>query len=342
MIALAPDPTGAGGDGDVAELLLPPALTGGVEPLRDGDALELAGETMGTRWSLSAVVPAGLRPEPVTEALESAFALVIGQMSQWDPLSELSRFNRAPAGSTFALSPQFALVLDCALGVARASGGAFDPTLGAASELWGFGASPPPSRVPDAVAAGATRAYAWSDVPFAPETRELVQPGGLQLDLSGIAKGFAVDLAIRALEQLGIAHALMEIGGELRGIGLRADGLPWWVDLEGPPGSAALPARIGLTGWAVATSGSYRRRRTAGARSWQHTLDPRTGLPFDNGVVAATVLHHGCMQADALASALMVLGSESGIAFADTHRIPARIVGETGAFTSAAWRKWLS
>ena len=142
MTAHAPDSAGAQGEGDIAELLLPPSLTGSVEPLTGGRALDLAGETMGTRWSLSAVVPVGFDPTRVTGALESAFALVIGQMSQWDPESELSRFNRAPTGSRFELSREFALVLDCALGVARASGGAFDPTLGAASELWGFGAGP--------------------------------------------------------------------------------------------------------------------------------------------------------------------------------------------------------
>jgi thiamine biosynthesis lipoprotein len=340
LIALAPDPQGAAGEGEVAELLLPPAPTGGIEPLRDGTVLELAGETMGTRWSLSAVVPRDMLAGRVAQALEGAFALVIAQMSQWEPESELSRFNRAPADARFVLSPQFALVLDCALGVARASGGAFDPTLGAASELWGFGVAPPPTAMPDAAAVDATRAHAWRDVPFTASTRELVQPGGMQLDLSGIAKGFAVDLAIDRLGQLGVDHALVEIGGELRGIGVRADGMPWWVDLEAPPGRDAPRARIGLTGWAVATSGSYRRRRTVGARSWQHTLDPRDGYPLDNGVLAATALHRGCMQADALAGALMVLGPDSGIAFANAHGIPARIVSEGAAVTSAAWRAW--
>lgn len=345
MTARAPDEAGAPGategDGEVAELLLPPVLTGALEPLADGRALGLAGETMGTRWSLSGVLPAGIESAQVAGALEDAFALVIGQMSQWDPGSELSRFNRAPPGTRVTLPPQFALVLDCALGVARASGGAFDPTLGAASELWGFGATPAPTRVPDAAAAEATRSYGWQDVAFTPATRELIQPGGMQLDLSGIAKGYAVDLAIERLEQLGIGNALVEIGGELRGIGLRADGLPWWVDLEVPPGNAALRTRVGLTGWAVATSGNYRRRRRADAASWQHTLDPSTGLPVDNGVLAATVLHPGCMQSDALAGALMVLGAESGIAFADAHGIPARIVTKSGVGTSAAWAAWL-
>jgi thiamine biosynthesis lipoprotein len=342
LIAPAPDQTGADGEGDVAELLLPPVPSGDVAPLPGGRTLDLAGETMGTRWSLSAVLPNEISPEQVAEALDSAFVLVIGQMSQWDRASDLSRFNRAAAGTRFVLSPQFALVLDCALGVARASGGAFDPTLGAASDLWGFGAEPSPTRMPDAAAADATRIYDWRDVAFTPATRELIQPGGMRLDLSGIAKGFAVDLAVERLGQLGIGHALVEIGGELRGVGVRADGLPWWVDLEVPPGSLAPHARVGLTGWAVATSGSYRRRREADARSWQHTLDPRTGAPIDNGLLAATVLHPGCMQADALASALMVLGAERGIAFADANGIPARIVSHDGVIASAAWALWLA
>lgn len=342
MITRAPDDAGAAGEEGVAELLLPPAVTRHIAPLAGGRTVSLSGETMGTRWSLSAVVPHAFDPTQAQAVLEDSFALVIAQMSQWEPGSEINRFNEAPAGARFTLSPQFALVLDCALGVARASDGAFDPTLGAASELWGFGATSMSGKMPGIEEAQATRAYRWRDVAFDPASRELIQPGGMRLDLSGIAKGFAVDLAIMRLEQLGISHALMEIGGELRGVGVRVDGLPWWVDLETPPGSGAPLARIGLTGWAIATSGSYRRRREVGKSSWQHTLDPATGTPIDNGVLAATVLHPGCMQADALAGALMVLGPEQGLACAEAHGIPARIVSTGGTITSAPWRAWMS
>jgi len=330
-----------GAPGEVDELLLPPGLSPETaRPLAGGRTLRLGGATMGTDWSLQAVVPRDhgtFGDGRVRAALERVFAVVIAQMSQWEPRSQISRFNRAAAGEAVAIGPQFAIVLDCALNFARATGGAFDPALGAASEAWGFGAAPAPASLP---LADRSR-LDWRALRWSPGEAALVQPGGVALDLSGIAKGFAVDMGIAALERLGIRHALLEIGGELRGIGLRADGLPWWVDCEQVPAAHTPSARVGLSGWAIATSGDYRRRRSAEGRSWSHTLDPQSGRPLDNGVRAVSVLHRSCMQADALATALTVLGPERGLAFADAHGIPARMITADAALTSAAWRRWL-
>jgi thiamine biosynthesis lipoprotein len=183
------------------------------------------------------------------------------------------------------------------------------------------------------------RRFDWRDLQLQADGRTLAQPGGLHLDLSGIAKGFGVDLAMHELRMLGITDALLEIGGELSGMGLRADGLPWWVDLEQPPGSAAPQCRIGLTGWSVATSGNYRRRREADGTSWPHTIAPKSSRPVDD-ILSVSVLHRHCMQADALATALIVLAPERGILFAERHGIPARIVLADEMLTSAAWRAW--
>lgn len=331
----------SGDSGEVDELLLPPDLApDAVRPLVGARTVRLEGETMGTTWSLHAAVAPDVADASLRTVLERGFARVIAQMSQWEPESEISRFNRADPGTRFTLSPEFAYVLDCALGIARASDGAFDPTLGGASELWGFGAGAAPMHRPGAAEAAATRRHDWRDL--VPENGGLavVQPGGLALDLSGIAKGFAVDLGLRWLKTLGVRHALLEVGGELAGAGVQADGMPWWVDIDTPPGSHAPHARIALTGWAVATSGNYRRRRESDGQSWSHSLDPARGMPLDDGVLAATVLHSGCMQADALATVLMVLGPEAGVAFADAHGLPARIVRAAGTVSSAAWKVW--
>lgn len=328
---------------EVAELLLPPRLDPDrVRPLQNGRALTLSGETMGTGWSLSAVVPPEISDTQIAQALEQRFAMVIAQMSQWEPESEISRFNRAAPGTSLSLSRPFAHVLDCALVLAQVSDGAFDPTLGAASDLWGFGAAPAPAAMPDPASARATRSLNWRDVALSHDDCTLVQPGGLQLDLSAIAKGFAVDFGIDALQQIGVRHALLEIGGELRGIGVRADGQPWWVDLDTPPDSDAPSARIGLCGWAIATSGNYRRRREADARSWSHSLDPETGIPVADDVLSVSALHTGCMQADGLATLLLILGPDRGMHFADTHGIPARIVTDKATVTSQAWKAWLN
>jgi thiamine biosynthesis lipoprotein len=144
-----------------------------------------------------------------------------------------------------------------------------------------------------------------------------------RLDLSGIAKGYAVDLVARALRDAGSAAALVEIGGELSGYGVKPDGTPWWVAVDGDAGAEA-PIMAALHGLAIATSGCERCFTHAG-KSYSHTIDPRTGWPIDNGMISATVLHESCMQADAYATALMVLGADAAIAFAETYGLAALV-----------------
>jgi thiamine biosynthesis lipoprotein len=325
----------------VADLLLPPGARPAISaPPAAGRTVLLLGETMGTEWSLAAVAPPGSTDDLLRRALEEVFARIISQMSQWDEESDLSRFNRAAPGTSHRLQKELAHVLDCALHIARASAGAFDPTIGTASDLWGFGYWSIPDRLPSKQDAAGTRRHRWTDVTLEENGRVLLQPGGLRLDLSGIAKGFAVDAGMEALSRLGVDHALLNIGGELRGSGLRADGLPWWVDIEVPPSSTAQTTRVGLTGWSIATSGSYSRRRWVESQSWSHTIDPESGLPLTDDILAVTVLHPGCMQADALATAITVLGTEKGLAFAETNAIPARMVTKSAVIESAAWTRW--
>lgn len=323
------------------EVLLPPDPgPPPAPPERGAVSVDLSGATMGTGWKLKALVPRSVKPARIETLLQSAFRTVISQMSQWEPASLLSRYNAALAGTRFSLPPQFAIVLDCALGIARASGGAFDPTLGGLSEQWGFGVrdfvagSPPNSGAQNAGAGNCELLQQCMD------HDELVQPGGLKLDFSGIAKGFAVDLGLSMLAREGVHHALLEVGGEVKGVGLSSRGTPWWVDLEREAGSRAAPSRIGLSGWAAATTGHWHRRRSASGISWSHTLDPGTRRPVSDDIRSVSVLHRGCMQADALATAIAVLGIEEGIAFADQHGVPAEIVTRAGARGSAAWRQW--
>ena len=162
---------------------------------------------------------------------------------------------------------------------------------------------------------------------FDAATRRLYQPGGVQLDLSSVAKGFAVDQLARALRMQGASHFLVEVGGELRGAGVKPDGQPWWVTLEGVPDAGEQAATVvALHGLAVATSGDYRRHYLhRGARA-SHTLDPRTGYPIQNNVASVTVLHAECMAADALSTALSVLGLEAGMRFAEAHNLAARFL----------------
>lgn len=287
------------------------------------------GETMGTTWSVQAALsggdPAG--EAALTEAITARLATICTQMSHWDKASLLSRFNTAPAGSTITLPRDFAQVIAGALAVAQASGGAFDPALGRLTDLWGLGPNPAPAPPSLAALTQARAAGGWHRLAFDPAWATLHQPGGVWLDLSGIAKGFAVDAIADLLAARGVRHALVEIGGECAARGLRPDGDPWWVDLEAPPAASLPGLRVALHGLAVATSGDYLR----GA----HTLDPVTGQPLMGAVTAVSVLHPSCMQADAWATALGAAPLPRAQQLATAHALAARMVLRSG-------EEWLS
>lgn len=313
---------------------------------------DAAGAAMGTRWSARMMVPAGVR-SALGAQMQRELDGIVAEMSHWEPDSVLGRYNRAPAGSWHLLPPRFREVVAYALQVAADSGGAYDPFAGALVNLWGFGPAnrhdEPGFRPPamDAVRALlARRAQAHPE--FDPAGGRLLQPGGLQLDLSSIAKGYAVDRLAWCLEQHGVRHYVVEIGGELRGAGMKPDGQPWWVELEAVPGREPVPTVAALHGLAIATSGDYRSRFALGGIEASHTIDPRSGVPIANGVASCTVLHERCMAADALSTAITVLGAEAGLAFAEQNRLAARLLLRRGdtleeltELTTGAWRAML-
>lgn len=290
-----------------------------------------SGETMGTDWSLQAVAAS----PSIAAGVQAALDRVVTQMSQWEPESDLSRFNRAAPDVWRELPAELTHVVDAALAIGRASDGAFDPCLGALTDRWGFGASGPVDRVPDAADDGER----WID--FDPDTRRIRRGAGAFLDLSGIAKGYAVDLAAEWLLANGVRHFLLEVGGELRGEGIRPDGQPWWVDVEMPPTSAVAPYRIALHDLAAATSGNYRRGFTVDGRRYSHSFDPRTGRPIVHAVSSVTVLHRSCMMADGWATALTVLGPAAAIALADAQDLAACVIAGEREYISRAWRAML-
>lgn len=303
---------------------------------------------MGCPWSVTWVDEGRVDRKRLEAGIQAVFARVIDQMSTWEPQSSISRFNRAAPGSWLPLPPEFALVLGCAMLVARASGGALDPTAGELVTLWGFGPAgrhhEPGFAMP--LAAQVTQALqrcGWRRVQVDTAALRLHQPGGLQLDLSAVAKGFAVDEVSRFLRGEGVAHHLVDIGGELRGAGMKPDGQPWWVDVQLPPGAdAAIPTRIALHGLSVATSGDYLQAFSVAGRRFSHCIDPRSGYPVDNGVCAVTVLHADCMLADAWSTALMVLGAQAGMAVAEKEQLAAlwieRVDGGVVEHGSSAFR----
>lgn len=335
-------------------VLVPKSITRSEPPW--GRVCALHGESMGTSWSVR-FVGNGLPSEAVLQhAVQRELDGVVEQMSHWDARSNLCRYNAGAAGSRHVLPDAFYEVLRCAMDVARQSGGAYDPAAGAIVNLWGFGPDKryqdkdfsPPS--PEAIRQALDHGN-WQRIAIEEERRVASQPGGLLLDFSSIAKGFGVDRVAQCLDEQGIHHYLVDVGGELRGAGVKPDGQPWWVGIEQPvadglPGNDAVDETVlALHGLSVASSGDYRRYVELGGRRYAHTLDPRTGYPIANGVASVTVIHPSCMQADALSTALTVLGIEEGLRFAEERKLAARFVVRGGhgmrEHATAAWKEML-
>jgi thiamine biosynthesis lipoprotein len=315
-------------------VLVPLTVSSGLPPV--GSVLhDAAGSTMGTSWSARFALPpafSGDDARAIADGLQERLDTVVAQMSHWESDSNLSRFNSASAGSWHQLPSEFFDVVSYAFNVAQRTGGAYDPCSGALVNLWGFGArqrydeanfyAPADSAV-QALVARCDRARVTLDT----SARRIRQPGGAQLDLSSVAKGYAVDQLARYLDTRGVHHYLAEVGGELRGAGLKPDGQPWWVSLEGVPDSGDTnPVVIALHGLSIATSGDYRRYYQHAGQRASHTLDPRSGYPITNGLASVTVIHSECMAADALSTALTVLGPVDGLRFAEQERLAARFL----------------
>ncbi|MGY0618962.1 FAD:protein FMN transferase [Lysobacter sp. A378] len=298
----------------------------------------LAGQTMGTTWAVTLQAEPGGLPA-LRRGIQAELDRVVAQMSTWEADSELSRFNNAVAGASVVLPPQLHEVVDAALELAAETQGAFDPTVGPLVNLWGFG--PGNSRpgndrqhppAPKALAAARKR-VGWRQLSVNADGTA-TQPGGVYVDLSGIAKGYGVDQVARFLLGQKVEAFLVEVGGELRGHGRKADGSDWRIAVERPAPDDTVDNDIqqvvALDGLAMATSGDYRRYFDDAGRRYSHTIDPRTGFPVTHGLASVTVLHENCMQADALATALTVLGPEQGWDYAQRHGLAVLLTWHEG------------
>lgn len=284
----------------------------------------LSGPTMGTRYAAVFHAPQDIDIDAVRRDLQAAVDRVDGEMSTWKPASDLSRVNAAPPGKWIRVPANLFAVVEAALGIGEASGGAFEIGVGDAVEAFGFGASaasPDPARIailPAAFAPAAER------IELDHAGRRMRKRAPVRLDLSGIAKGFGVDELGRALDRHGVENYLVSIDGEVRARGGKPDGTAWAVGIERPDRSTRGAAGVvALVDGAIATSGDYRHAVSLAGRTLSHTIDPATARPVENRLASVTVIAQECMQADAWATALLVMGESHGPAFAIRHRMDA-------------------
>lgn len=281
----------------------------------------IAGDAMGTTYAVQARCAERVSAERVASVL----AEVEQCMSTYQAESELSRFNRAPVGQPVAVSAPLYAVTAAALRLAEETSGALDPTVAPLVALWGFGANAS-TEPPTASAIQAARAevgYRRLVLGQAPATFTKLAP--LTLDLSSVAKGYAVDRIAETLAASGCASYLVELGGELRVGGGTVGGRPWRIGVESPSGGEPA-AVLKMHDGAIATAGDYRQARQVAGRRLSHVIDPRTGHPVAHGLASVTVIAPTALAADGYATALLVLGPEAGMRLAERLRLAALFV----------------
>jgi FAD:protein FMN transferase len=301
-----------------ATLLCTTSAVRATEPLR------LFGETMGTHYIVTIDSPSvDDDGAALQERIEARLAEINAQMSTWDSTSEISRFNSLQSTDWFDVSPEFIFVVAEAKQIFECTEGAFDPTVSPLIDLWGFGDDRNRS-VPDTTAIDAARrSIGMQHVELRKEPPALKKSlADLQLNLSAIAKGYAVDAIAALLVEQNVTSFMIDIGGENRGGLPKASGDPWRAGIESPL-NAPLPGQelpfsriVDLNESAVATSGDYRNFFEIDGSRYSHAIDPATGWPVKEPPAAVSVVHSSCMSADAWATALMVLGSEKGLPLA--------------------------
>jgi len=290
----------------------------------------VTGRALGTTWSVIVVDDDRSTTSAAVEALvTAALAEIDVSASTYRDDSELARFARLGPGERMPMSEHLRLVLDEARFAHERSGGAFDPTVAPLVALYGFGAGAADAPPTEEQRAAAHDKVDFDAVQWAQDAAGAWALGrareDVRLDLSAVAKGYAVDVIAARLRALGEGRFLAEVGGELVLAGTRVSGQPWVVAIDapteapplGPPGSPGRPlhALLAVSDRGLATSGDYRQyHKDNEGRRYTHAIDPRTGRAVSNEVASVTVIAPTCMRADAFATTVMVLGAERGLA----------------------------
>ncbi len=279
------------------------------------------GLIMGTSYNVTLVdLPSGLSQAALQKGVHAALVAVDTEMSTYKPASGLMQLNTHLVNEARDISAELLQVLLLSMRVYKASEGAFDPTVGALVNAWGFGprdvgADELPS---DEDIVRLQSAIGFDKLSLSPEQNKATRLSDIFVDLSAVAKGYAVDRAAEWLLANGVDNFLVEVGGELRVHGYSPRG-DHWVTAISEPDSGVQPRihkRLVIEGKAVATSGDYYNFFTVEGVRYSHTIDPSTGRPVTHGLASVTVVADTCAEADAFATAIDVMGPERGMAMA--------------------------
>lgn len=287
--------------------------------------IEIQGATMGTTYSVKLPrAPESLEQATLKQEIDALLANINAEMSTYDPRSKLSLFNASATDNWQPLPARLMRVLAAASEINALSDGAFDPSIGPLVNLWGFGPESL-STFPSAEAINTSKQQVGFKQLVMLDVREgraKKKRNDVYIDLSAIAKGFAVDEVASLLLEHSVKEYLVEIGGEIRVAGKNQDSKLWRVAVENPSvAGRSVHGVLSVTDKAVATSGDYRNFFEHEGKRYSHTIDPRTGYPVDHNLVSVTVVDESAMRADALATALTVMGAEAGMQLAQKHNL---------------------
>ncbi len=288
--------------------------------------ISLEGRTMGTSYHVQ-IVPVkvnSLSVQKIQTAVDSLLTMVNKQMSTYLQDSEISRFNRMRSVKPFKVSPSFLFVVKSALQIYKESDGAFDITVGPLVDLWGFGKKGQRFTPPDSLQIRETLKRVGSQyLKIFGDSALCKSKPDLEIDLSAIAKGYGVDAVSSLLRSLKFRDFMVEIGGEVFAAGSK-QGRPWRIGIDRPQYGAQpgvfVQAILNLQNRAVATSGDYRNFFEYKGKIYSHEIDPRTGFPVSNNTASVTVIAPDCMTADAMATAIMVMGAEKGLKWVNSKK----------------------
>jgi len=309
------------------------------------EIIKISGSKMGTSYHVTIVAdqPA---PADLADQIDQLLSAVDQSMSTYKSQSELSQFNRLPVSQQAKASDQLWAVLQTSEKIWRESSGAFDPTVGPVVDLWGFGPVVTEDEIPaDQEIATALANSGFEHLLLNRSEQTISKQKTIALDLSAVAKGYAVDQVADLLEMLALPDYLVEVGGEMRLSGTNPEGNPWRVAIELPSLMPQVQQVVAVNNSAVATSGDYRNYFEKDGVRYSHTIDPRNGKPITHNLASVTVMADRCADADAWATALMVLGEEEGMRIANKFSIPAYMLireGETfRVLSSSAFEPYL-
>lgn len=305
--------------------------------------LTLHGQTMGTTYNVK-VFTQGKQLEggELQQKIDDTLIAVNASMSPWVENSEINRFNGLKANEVMEISDDFRVVIAESIRLGRSTK-TLDVTMGPLIDLWGFGPDKRPTKRPGKMQLDDMRAHIGVDKLVLNEQGLAKTKNGLELSFSATAKGYGIDKVALLLEQQGFRNYMVEIGGELRVSGTKADKAPWRIAIEqpdAPVGQRQIHKIIEPGNNGIATSGDYRIFYEMDGETFTHLIDPMTGMPVKHELVSVTVLHPSAMTADGLATALTVMGTERAKAYAQQHDLAVYLISKSddGLVTYASER----